>query len=362
MREQLFRMLRCSIWDQFCREAIKETAFLRILSLAESQTVYGLVMEAFNDSRIDGMEDKTPLFEAIGVMEQIKQNNRDVNKELADFALICEKIGLEYIVVKGQTVGCLYKDSLLRQPGDIDFLVRVDYNDVKVRLEDALLITLPSKISEYEIGFDRNNIRYELHTKLRGWAKKCHQKTWDDLIMHEWQNEHYVVIYGSKVRTLSPTLNAAYIFIHLFFHFIREGVSLRQMCDWAVVLHNYRDEIDKDVLIHILIELDMFDAYCAFETILVDKLGLAHQELPIPIRNDDRKWQKMILEDIFRGGNFGFLNHKTHSSWKYKTETFYTALRHSYKYYKLCPSEVGGMIPRLIKGNLKILLKQEPRP
>jgi hypothetical protein len=62
---------------------------------------------------------------------------------------------------------------------------------------------------------------------------------WDSLIEKEWQEKYFVEIDGVKVRTLSPTLNAAYVFIHLFFHFIREGVSLRPFCDWAIVLHYY---------------------------------------------------------------------------------------------------------------------------
>lgn len=64
-----------------------------------------------------------------------------------------------------------------------------------------------------------------------------------------------------------------------------------------------------------------------------------------------------ILGDIFRGGNFGKLNHQARSSWKYKVETMGVAMRNSFRYYRLCPSEVGGMIPRLVKVNWKILIK-----
>lgn len=135
-------------------------------------------------------------------------------------------------------------------------------------------------------------------------------------------------------------------------------MSLRQLCDWALVLHHYKDEIDGDMLMAILHELGLFDAYCAFETILVDKIGLSAKKLAIPISDDDRKWQGTILGDIFRGGNFGKLNHQARSSWKYKVETMGVAMRNSFRYYRLCPSEVGGMIPRLVKVNWKILINR----
>lgn len=124
-----------------------------------------------------------------------------------------------------------------------------------------------------------------------------------------------------------------------------------------MVLHHYREVIDCNRLLRILLDLNIFDAYCAFGTILVDKLGLPLHELPFPIGDEDRKLQRELLEDMFKGGNFGMLNHEASSSWKYKTETFRVALRNSFKYYRLCPSEVGGMIPRLVKVNLKKLFR-----
>lgn len=364
LRDLFLKILGCSLWGEAFDGQLSIKEFREVLSLAEEQTVFGLVLDALKDARVEGMEDKTPLFEAIGVMEQIKQQNRVVNAELAEFASLCEKNGLPYVVVKGQTVGSLYPEPLLRQSGDIDFLVHGEGCMVK-GFAVALGVEIP-KMKEMEVGFERYGISYELHTGLRGWAKKEHQEGWDDLIDKEWQDEHYVEIGGQKVRTLSPTVNAAYIFIHLFFHFIREGVSLRQMCDWTMVLHHYKEEIDRDKLMEILLDLGMFDAYCAFGTILVDKLGLPLRELPVPINDEDRKWQGKILDDVFKGGNFGKLNHgdgfkfqdsRFRSLW-YKLETFGVALRNSFKYYRLCPSEVGGMIPRLVKGNLKIMLKR----
>ena len=173
---------------------------------------------------------------------------------------------------------------------------------------------------------------------------------------NEWRETHYVEIEGVKVRTLSPTLNVAYVFIHLFFHFIREGVSLRQLCDWAMVLHYYNEEVDKEMLKEMLLDLDVYDAYCAFGTILVDYLGLPANDFPLPLDEKNRKWQKKLLKDIFAGGNFGKLHHRADNSWKFKLETMQLAFRNTFKYYRLCPSEVGGMIPRLIKGNMKILL------
>ena len=363
--ELFLELLSAALGNKQPKVSISAKDFYKIMSFAEQQTVLGLVFDVLKDKRIDGLTDKKTVFDAMAKAENIKRQNTIVNKELTEFADRCNQEGIDYIVVKGQTIGCLYPKNELRQAGDIDFLFPVEpamerYKNYKIQRSKMATIfpevQLPPKMEEYEVAFNHNGVLYELHTSLRGWAKKRHQKVWDSLIEKEWQEKYFVEIDGVKVRTLSPTLNAAYVFIHLFFHFIREGVSLRQLCDWAIVLHHYNAEIDKDKLIRILLELDMFDAYCAIGTILVDELGLPKKEFPVSLDDNDREWKGKILEDIFRGGNFGKLHHQAHSSWKFKVETMCVALRNSFRYYRLCPSEVGGMIPRLLKGNLKILL------
>ena len=363
--EQLLKIINYSLWNESSANILSYDDFVFILELAEQQTVLGLVFDVLKDKRIEGLTDKKTVFDAMAKVENIKRQDTIVNKELTEFADRCNQQEIDYIVVKGQTIGCLYPKNELRQAGDIDFMFPVEpamERDKNYEIQRSKMATifpevqLPERIMEGEVEFTRNGILYELHTSLRGWAKKRHQEIWDNLMEKAWQEKYFVEIDGVKVRTLSPTLNAAYVFIHLFFHFIREGVSLRQLCDWAIVLHHYNAEIDKDKLIRILLELDMFDAYCAIGTILVDELGLPKKEFPVSLDDNDRKWKEKILEDIFRGGNFGKLHHQAHSSWKFKVETMCVALRNSFRYYRLCPSEVGGMIPRLLKGNLKILL------
>lgn len=354
----LFSLLRCSLWGNTYTGHVSATEFKRVIALAEEQTIFGLVFDKLKEIQVDGLDDKSSLYEALGYSERIKQQNKLIDNELASFSEVCRQEGHEFIVVKGQTVGCLYNNPNLRQSGDIDFLVNTEYGSIKDTISRLMNVTLPDKMQEYEVGFDHHNVRYELHTVLKEFATQRHRKTFEELTKKEWEDKHYVEIAGSKVRTLSPTMNAAYIFIHFFFHFIREGVSLRQICDWAVVLHHYKNEINKKELIEILSELDMTKAYKAFGSILIDDLGLPASEFPFELSDNDRKWHDRILEDIFKGGNFGKLRHQARKKWKYKYETMRVAIRNTFRYYWLCPSEVGGMIPRLVKGNLRIMMKR----
>ena len=375
MRKNFLIILRRALWNESFEGILSPKEFKGVLSLAEGQTVFGLVFDAIENSKVKGSQEvertdtsKTQLtiLGAIGMQQQIRRQNALINKELSDFADKCNRQGIDYLVVKGQTIDCLYPKPGLRQAGDIDFLVhdsstsQTTGSGVQLMVDEIselLGVKIP-KMVEYEVSFNRHGIVYELHKSLRGWAKRRHQTIWDSLIEQEWKENHYVEIDGVKVRTLSPTQNAAYVFIHLFFHFIREGVSLRQLCDWMMVLHHYKDKINKKKLIDILSGLDLIKAYKAFGSILIEDFGLPASEFPFELSDNDRKWHDRILEDIFKGGNFGRLRHQAKSTWNFKMETLCIALRNSLRYYRLCPSEIGGMIPRLVKVNLRIMMSR----
>lgn len=351
--EKLFSLLRLALWGKAFDAVIAKKELARLIKLAQEQTVLGLVFDAVSQKSAKGQYDKRQVFQVFALTEQIRVQNAVINKELVSFANRCQNAGIKYLVVKGQTLGCLYAKPELRSSGDIDFLVP----DISQNLSDVFPgVHFPEVMKEKELGFKFNNIVYELHTRLIDFGCKSHQKVWENIIAGEWKKEYCIEIDGVKVRTLSPTANAVYLFLHLYFHLIREGVSLRQLCDWAVMLHHYKNDIDNAALKDILRQLDMMRGYKAFGSILVDELGLPEADFPLELTAGDRIMKGKILEDIFRGGNFGKHNHKAKSAIGFKMETFRMALRNSMRYYRLAPSEMRMMIPKMIKINMKLVL------
>ncbi len=353
MYNTFFSALRCALWQESFKETISAQTFVHTLALAKDQVVINLVFDILKDARLEGKVDRTVIFKTVGQTEKIKNQNRNINNALCGFVQSSQEVGLEYFVVKGQTIGCLYANPLLRCSGDIDFLVpEMSPNLSKVFPN----ILFPEIMREKEFGFESNKIIYELHTRLIDFGCKKHQAIWESLIDEEWKKYFYVEINGVKVRTLSPTINAVYLFLHLYFHLIREGVSIRQFCDWAIMLHYYRDMIDRTQLAAILQQLDMINGYKAFGCVLVDELGLASEDFPLFLAEEDRQFKAKIYDDIFKGGNFGKHNHKAKSPFGFKMETLRMAIRNSIRYYHLAPSEMRMMIPKMIRINLRLLL------
>lgn len=352
-RECLLELLRNALWGcPVCDTS--PNVINRVLCLAEEQTVFALVFDAI--SKLDIKINQNILFESIGMVQTIQQQNQVIDRVLADFVCTIEKQGVEYLVVKGQTIAQLYPNPVLRMSGDIDYLIKDDYHQVKTKIEKAQSIELPSKLLEKEIAYNWKDVVFELHTSLIDLWNKKHQKYWDRIVLDNWNDRIQLKIDGATVYTLPPTLNAIYLFLHLFSHFSKVGISLRQLCDWAVYLRYYDKEIDKDRVQGILKELGLQKAYAAFGAVLVDKLGLPEASFPMKIADSHRKWTSKILDDVFRGGNFGRMNHKSKHPWLFKLESVGFALRNTVRYFKLAPSEMGMMIPKMIALNIKLVL------
>lgn len=346
-----FALLRNALWHsrEEMPDKLSEETAVRLLWMAKEQTVQGLLIDVLIRNNIQLPREQ--VFKILGTVQQIQQTNQKLNEELKCFVTLPLE---DYVVVKGQTVAAFYPNPMLRMSGDIDFLVR-DYAKAKGVLQKEWNIELPERLIDKEYSFEHGGVTYEIHTSLMAFSSRSHRRCWERLMRRPIGT---VEVDATQVPTLEPTAYAVYVFVHLFFHFIREGVGLRQMCDWAMLLHHYREVLDCEELERMLHGLGIEKAYRAFGCILVDKLGL--QYFPLALNEQDRRWSKMILQDIMQGGNFGRnARKKRKSGWQYKTETFRLTLRNCRRYFRLAPVEMIMIVPRVSWLNVKLLLNMK---
>ena len=319
-----------------------------LINLAERQAVSGLIIEML--IRNDVHMERQTVLQAYSHLELLKQQNLHMNKELGVFAQLMARNRIDYMVVKGQTLAALYSEPLVRQPGDIDFLVN-DYQRASKGLQDQWGVKLPRNLVEKEIAFTHGNVLYELHTYLIDFGSKKHKEYWEKILAES--KSAVINIGGEDVKIIEPTLNAIYIFLHLFFHFVKEGVGLRHLCDWAIMMHHYKDEIDKDMMAVALNKLGLLKAFCAFGTILADKLGM--KDFPLALTEKDRKSQTRILKDIMHSGNFGRDKRKVKKvGLIYKIETMAFIMKNCVRYYSLAPKEMRLILYRRFAVNYKL--------
>ena len=356
--EVLFRLLQCELWGNKFDQDVTSQEIEEVLKLAKAQTVFGLVFNALVTNQVK--LDKKVLFKAIAIQNKIRQQNELLNQEMVDFFKQMDAHQIDYLVMKGQTLAVLYPHPEMRMSGDVDFLIKADYEKVRKSFDSLFAISLPTlNAYEKEAAFERNGVLYELHTYLITFGSSQNSKYWDQLIADCWAQRYYVDILDSKIRILPPTLYSVYVFLHLFFHLIREGVGLRQFCDWAVFLNHYAQEIDTNLLQEILVKLDMLPAYRAFGSIAVSLLGLPAERFPFELTEKDQKWVHKIMQDVLKGGNFGKQNHQAKGvGLKFKLETALVSIRNVFAYYPLAPRDLRNYLIRLVKGNIVLYFKK----
>lgn len=121
-----FVLLRNTLWEdrkQIPAE-LSEAECLRLFAMAGKQAVAGLVFNALTDNNVKMPSQK--VFEAIGLLEQIKQQNIKVSQGVCRLNELFTKTNVAYVVVKGQAVASYYPEQLLRQSGVIDYYCNND--------------------------------------------------------------------------------------------------------------------------------------------------------------------------------------------------------------------------------------------
>jgi len=335
--EKLFEILRYAFWGG---EPVKVDAeeIDGLIELAERQTVAGVVADVIMRCNEYSWEESKTVRRMVSIINQISATNDQVEIELLRMVKFLSKRQMSFVVMKGQTIGTLYPNPKLRESGDVDFYM-AQKDEEKIIDILSSKTTIEKERNSKHFNFESAGVCFELHTRVASFPEKNVQAYFDDIIEQEVAGQtEKVVINGVEVPTLSPTVNAVYLFVHIFHHFMGDGIGLRQLCDWMLMLHKNKDEIDRQRLGEILDKIGYRKAFCAFGCILTEKLGLKEENFPLPITDKDRKWLGKLLKDISKGGNFGkYKRTVTESGWKHGFESAGMAFRQYAKFFSLTP-------------------------
>lgn len=161
----------------------------------------------------------------------------------------------------------------------------------------------------------------ELHGSLRMGLPNKINRVLDDI-----QRDTF---YGGKIRSwmngntqvflLSIENEIVYVFAHFLNHFYKEGVGLRQICDWCRLQWNYREKINTKEIERKVRAMGLLSERKAFGAYAVEYLGMASDA--IPMYSDEAKWKRkasLINDFILSMGNMGH-NRRSwlmeHDSW-----------------------------------------------
>lgn len=289
--QAFLELVRAGLWEKEARlEQYGKVDFEEIYRLAGEQTVVGLVtagMEHIQDVKAP----QEIVLQCIGESLQLEQTNKAMNQFIAELIEKMRNADIYTLLVKGQAVAQCYEKPLWRVSGDVDLLLS-DSNYYRAK---ELLVTIASEVEkEYvrdkHLGMTIDGFVVELHGTLRCGLSSRVEKGLDEI--------KRAVFYEGKVRSWMngrtqvflphADEDVIYVFAHMLQHYYKEGLGLRQICDWCRLLWTYKDSLNQGLLESRIQKMGLMSEWCAFGAFAVEYLGMPADAMPLI----DGRWKK----------------------------------------------------------------------
>ena len=223
-----------------------------LYSFASKQALLGLCFEGIERLGEEYPEElrlnpigRELLMTWMGKAQQIRRQNMKVNAVAGKLFAMLREDGLRCCILKGQGNALMYPNPYSRTPGDIDVWIDasreriMEYAQKKFELEDDIRLQhLETSLDgvPVELHFfpcSMNNPIY--HARLQKWFRRN-----ADL-----QCSHIVGLPDEAGDIAIPTtaFNVVYQLCHLYHHFFDEGIGMRQIIDYFLVVNDFSKNV-----------------------------------------------------------------------------------------------------------------------
>ena len=278
--------------------------------------------------------------------EAIRGRNELQNQEAARLTRLFAEKGRRTVILKGQANARLYPDKLSRQTGDIDIWVEGGRDSVLALLTETGLIDGQGKTyaeGHHQVRLTENEkgVIVEVHfgppsDVYNPFAnKRLHQWIEAEILHTERVDEGFIV----------PTVRYALVMqlSHVHHHFMGEGIGLRQVCDYFMLLRNSSDE-DRRVVAE---QLKRFGLQHTAEALMWVLGKVLQMDPSLMLCKPDSHRGEWMLRDSMSGGNFGrFAQRQRQGLW----QKFFSRLSRRVRMLSFAPAEVTFSILHYLQG------------
>lgn len=359
--EIFFSLLRSAMWGTPACIPCDFKDWNNLYRLAKSQSVLALVADVMLSdaeivARISGKaQEKLRSFMMANMMTADR-----LDILVAETASRLNEAGIRPVLLKGQGLASYYPSPGLRQCGDIDLYV--GKNDYR-RSYDVLkpLASQIDDVRKLEIGihFDVNiaGLDVEVHRFTETFPTRRLDRIYQAASDRGMTEDTVRMSFnGVEVDTPADVFNAFYVFSHMFRHFLYEGVGIRQLCDWMMLLHKRRDHIDTEALRELVVSMDLLKPWQTFGCLLVDLMGLPAEEFPLY----DPKYSGLVdkvAKRILDEGNFGkkrnIFKNKGESYVINKARSFFSHFVRVYELFSIFPKHAFRQLWHTLAESMK---------
>lgn len=205
--------------------------------------------------------------------------------------------GISLIVLKGTAFSQYYPKPESRECGDLDC-----YMFGKKEDGDAAVVAIGGR----KVGEDNKHsvlmykgLPIENHKYFTSFENtKNGIKT--EKVLQSLSKEEPHFINSTNLLSPSHNFNAFFLIKHANRHFIKEGISLRQLLDWFFIIRSKENEVDWEKVFSMLRDCRLYNFSCVLTKLCIDYLGLdvTAQPLRDAASNGDSVLTAKVLDDI----------------------------------------------------------------
>ena len=274
----------------------KDTDWVALFAESKAQAVAPLVFSCVSEKCTD-----TEVFQKWkSLTMRVLQNNLRIQLQHDTLHRLMTKHNIPYCIIKGCASAMHYPDPLLRAMGDVDFLVSNTFWD---KAKEVLLADGFTSFGEghaFHLAFHKKNVNMEMHHEPFGLKQGGEELL---KIVPELVDKSILVNTDvASFRMPDAFGHGIVIMLHAYRHLIDTGVGVRHLCDWATFIMKFSNQEFMDIFQKRFEKLGIWKLAQAFGTTAHCYLSVPYQEWMGPV---DEDICRMLMLDIFNGGNFG---------------------------------------------------------
>lgn len=250
MSEQFFYLLRTAIGTgPFFERPRTSDEWRAMYRLSVVHGVKAVVFDFVRQLPKSEAPDTVTAMQWLSAAAHVENTMRRMQITAEEFAEEVEKRNIPVVVLKGLAFAQYYPNPLHRECGDLDC-----YMMGRKEEGDRIIMELGGDVEE--AGYKHSHLQY------KGLTIENHRFFTDfdntrrgiltEQVLGKLIREEQTPMGGSKLLCPSANFNALFLLKHAQGHFIDEGIRMRHVLDWALLLKQVQDGIDWPRLLEML--------------------------------------------------------------------------------------------------------------
>lgn len=236
-------------------------------TLSKKQGVVSIIFEAIKNIPKEIVPPKTVTLKWLSNALSIEQQMKIKEAVAVEFAEKLSERGIQTVVLKGLSYASYYPNPYHRESGDLDCYLMGKKDE-----GDIITVEIGGKMEE--AGYKHSHLYYkgltiENHSYLTSFDNTKLGIRAEQLLQEQISRP----IGDTKLQNPSADFNALFLIKHAQRHFIKEGIRVRHLLDWAFFLKAESPNVNWDKVIPMMKECKILEFAKVMTRLCIDQLG-----------------------------------------------------------------------------------------